>query len=171
MEYTLNSFVDDLIGLFPMREYNAAQWAKQYAQGLREMGNLDFTKLWKIFRDEYMSTVTPPSVKWLKDAAKRARVKDKKQKDALDDAQTVTAVIGSGIYEFVVLKGQENEANEILSKADFFWQGKAIDPPDEYKAKIKKLREDFKNDWMRTASSCTDAETSIERFKKMVGLK
>ena len=56
-----SGFVAELVSLFPMSNKNAEGWIKRYTNVLNEIGLIDFKRLWKIFENEYISTVTPAS--------------------------------------------------------------------------------------------------------------
>ena len=138
---TVQAFVAKLVSLFPMSNKNEQAWMERYTSVLNEIGSIDFKRLWKIFDSEYMSTVTPPSSKWLKEAAQRAKIGA--QTGDIKVYETVSCIINGGIYEFAYRRGVDDRALEkTIAKSSFHWFGDRYCAPKEAKEIIEKLQED-----------------------------
>ena len=144
-----SGFVAELVSLFPMSNKNAEGWIKRYTNVLNEIGLIDFKRLWKIFENEYNSTVTPPSAKWLKDAANRAKVGA--GIGNLKDFKTITCAIRGGLYEFAYKEGEQAALDKKIAESDFYWFGSKNDCPEELKSKVQKMQNDFIFQWMKQA--------------------
>ena len=143
---TVQAFVAKLVSLFPMSNKNEQAWMERYTSVLNEIGSIDFKRLWKIFDSEYMSTVTPPSSKWLKEAAQRAKIGA--QTGDIKAYQTITCIINGGIYEFAYRPGLDDKAIEkTIAKSSFHWFGDRYSAPKEAKKIIEKLQDDFLSEW------------------------
>lgn len=151
MSETLNitDFVSKLVSLYPMSAKNEKAWMERYTTVLNEIGSIDFKRLWKIFDSEYMSTVTPPSSKWLKEAAKRAKVGA--GIGNLRDFKTITCAIRGGLYEFAYKEGEQAALDKKIAESDFYWFGSKNDCPEELKSKVQKMQNDFIFQWMKQA--------------------
>lgn len=150
MSETLNitDFVSKLVSLYPMSAKNEKAWMERYTSVLNEIGSIDFKRLWKIFDSEYMSTVTPPSSKWLKEAAQRAKIGT--QTGDIKAYQTITCIINGGIYEFAYRQGVDDRALEkTIAKSSFHWFGDRYSAPKEAKEIIEKLQDDFLSEWSK----------------------
>lgn len=150
MSETLNitDFVSKLVSLYPMSAKNEKAWMERYTSVLNEIGSIDFKRLWKIFDSEYMSTVTPPSSKWLKEAAQRAKIGT--QTGDIKAYQTITCIINGGIYEFAYRPGVDDRALEkAIAKSSFHWFGDRYGAPKEAKEIIEKLQDDFLSEWSK----------------------
>lgn len=150
MSETLNitDFVSKLVSLYPMSAKNEKAWMERYTSVLNEIGLIDFKRLWKIFDSEYMSTVTPPSSKWLKEAAHRAKIGA--QTGDIKAYETVSCIINGGIYEFAYRPGLDDKAIEkTIAKSSFHWFGDRYSAPKEAKEIIEKLQDDFLSEWSK----------------------
>lgn len=150
MSETLNitDFVSKLVSLYPMSSKNEKAWMERYTSVLNEIGLIDFKRLWKIFDSEYMSTVTPPSSKWLKEAAQRAKIG--MQTGDIKAYKTVSCIINGGIYEFAYRPGVDDRALEkTIAKSSFHWFGDRYSAPKEAKEIIEKLQDDFLSEWSK----------------------
>lgn len=150
MSETLNitDFVSKLVSLYPMSAKNEKAWMERYTSVLNEIGSIDFKRLWKIFDSEYMSTVTPPSSKWLKEAAQRAKIGA--QTGDIKAYETVSCIINGGIYEFAYRLGLDDKAIEkTIAKSSFHWFGDRYCAPKEAKEIIEKLQDDFLSEWSK----------------------
>lgn len=143
---SIHNFVAELTSLYPMSQKNAEAWMKRYLNVLNEVGNIDFKRLWGIFDSEYMSTVTPPSSKWLKEAAIRAKIGQ--PTGDLSKFATITVVHNGGIYEFVYNPQTETDkAEKLLEKYPISWYGKANEAPKMFQDKIDKMNNEFLLRW------------------------
>lgn len=143
---SVTGFVAELVSLFPMSNKNAEGWIKRYVSVLNEVGLIDFKRLWRIFEDEYISTVTPPSPKWLKDAAIRSKIGE--CTGNLEEYKTLTCVTKGGIYEFAYRSGYDDKkVKNLMDKYPISWIGKTSDCPTELKAKVDKMTAEFQENW------------------------
>lgn len=144
----ITDFVSKLVSLYPMSAKNEKAWMERYTTVLNEIGLIDFRRLWKIFDSEYMSTVTPPSSKWLKEAAQRAKIGA--QTGDIKAYETVSCIINGGIYEFAYRRGFDDRALEkTIAKSSFHWFGDRYSAPKEAKEIIEKLQDDFLSEWSK----------------------
>lgn len=136
MNLTVSGFVGDLIEMYPKAFISPQKWIERYTDALNEVGTIDFKKLWKIYDNEYQSTVTPPPVKWIKEAAMRAKVYG----TVANKFKTITAVDGNGIYEFAYPEGaKEPDIEKEVKNCLFWWHGTYWDCPEKYKPMLEEI--------------------------------
>lgn len=136
MNLTVSGFVGDLIEMYPKAFISPQKWIERYTDALNEVGTINFKKLWKIYDNEYMSTTTPPPVKWIKEAARRAKAYG----NTAETYETITAVNSNGIYEFAYPSNEPMpEIEKKVENCLFWWKGTYWDCPDKYKESLEEI--------------------------------
>lgn len=158
MNLTVAGFVGDLIEMYPKAFVNPEKWIERYTDALNSVGTINFKKLWQIYDNEYLSSVTPPPVKWVKEAARRARVST----NTAEKYETLTAVDANGVYEFAYFANEPMpDIEKRIKNCLFWWKGGYWDCPNEYKQMLEEVTKAQKEKVLKMKPGISQEELGI----------